>query len=189
MILRLAVMIKLISMKWTLLLVFVATLLFSKLALTQQIDTEKSMVVFEIGNFKINTVEGTFKGMHGKVIFNPDNMTNAVFDVCVDAATVDTDIKKRDEHLRGEEFFNAAKYPEICIKVQSIKKEADQYIANGELTMTGKKGNITIYFTYEDQTLKGKFSVKRLDYGLGANTSTLTASNEVNITIICKLDY
>src|SRR6056297_443640 len=160
-------------------------LLFSSLAQAQQIDAEKSKVIFEIGNFKINTVEGTFNGMHGKVKFNPDNMTNAVFDVCVDAATIDTDIKKRDEHLRGEDFFNAAKYPEICIKVQSIQRQDDQYISNGELTMTGETGDITIIFTYEDQTLRGKFTVKRLDYGFGAGTSTLTASNEVDITIIC----
>lgn len=164
-------------------------MLFSSLAQAQQIDSEKSKVVFEIGNFRINTVEGTFNGMHGKVNFNPNNITNAVFDVCVDAATIDTDIKKRDEHLRGEDFFNASKYPEICIKVQSVERKGDQYIANGELSMTGETGDITIIFTYEDQTLRGKFSVKRLDYGLGPSTSTLTASNEVDITIICKLNF
>lgn len=169
-------------------IIIVSVLVFSFLsAASQPIDKEKSKVLFEIGNFKINTVEGTFHGMHGKVNFNPNDLKNSEFDVCIDAATANTDNNSRDKHLRGEDFFNVKVYPEICIKVNSIEKLNGKFMADSELTMLGVTRSVDIPFVYENNTLTGTFEIKRLDYGLGKGTGTFTVSNEVEITIVCVL--
>ena len=156
-------------------------------AVSQPVDIERSKVLFEIGNFKINTVEGTFHGMHGKVNFNPNDLVNSEFDVCIDASTANTENNSRDKHLRGEDFFNVKVYPEICIKVNSIEKLNGKYMADSELTMLGVTRSVDIPFVYENNTLTGTFEVKRLDYGLGKGTGTFTVSNDVEITIVCVL--
>jgi len=154
---------------------------------SQPINEDKSKVLFEIGNFKINTVEGTFHGMQGKVNFNPNDLVNSEFDVCIDASTANTGNNSRDKHLRGEDFFNVKVYPEICIKVNSIEKLNGKYMAESELTMLGVTRSVDIPFVYENNTLTGTFEVKRLDFGLGKDTGTFTVSNEVEITIVCVL--
>lgn len=174
-------------MRNNLTLILIAFIISSLGLNAQKIDSQDSRVLFEVGNLKINTVEGSFKGMRGNVKFNPSEIAKAEFDVCVDAATVDTDNSKRDEHLRSEEFFNPGKFPKICIEVVRIQKDGDKYMANSRLTMLGVTRDVLIPFTFSDQTLKGTFSIQRLNYGLGADTSTFMISNEVEITIICKL--
>src|SRR5690554_7543859 len=67
---------------------------------SQTIDKSKSMVYFKIGNMGISNVKGTFSGFTGKVNFNPNQLESAKIDVCIDASSINTKNKKRDEHLR-----------------------------------------------------------------------------------------
>jgi polyisoprenoid-binding protein YceI len=153
----------------------------------QVIDADKSKVIFEVTSLKINTVDGSFKGMHGKVDFDSSAVEKSTFDVCIDASTVKTGIGSRDNHLRGTPFFNVKEYPKICIKVDSIEKLKDNYVAVSELTMLGVTLPVRIPFSYKDNTLQGSFRIDRLDFGLGKGMGTFTISNEVEITIICVL--
>ena len=54
------------------------------------------MVNFRIGNMRVNTVNGTFTGMRGTLQFDPLNLSGSVFSVCIDPATVNTGINRRD---------------------------------------------------------------------------------------------
>lgn len=94
----------------------------SAIGFSQTINTEKSVVNFKISNMKVNTVKGTFNGMKGEANFKPDNILASIFNVCIDAATVDTGNKKRDEHLQREDYFNVRKYQTICFVSEEVLK-------------------------------------------------------------------
>lgn len=151
----------------------------------QSIDKSNSKVSFEISNFRVNDVEGTFTGMEGKVNFDPSDLNNSSFDVCIDAASVNTGIKKRDNHLRTSDFFYVEKYPNICFKSTSISKKGDQYITTGMLTMHGVTKTVMIPFTYSGKTFTGSLKLKRKVYNIGEDTSTFTVGDDVTITIKC----
>ena len=78
-----------------------------------------SKVRFVIKNFGINT-GGTFDGLAGTITFDPSNLSGAVFNVSVEAKTVDTDVEARDNHLRKEEYFDVEKYPKVSFKSTKI---------------------------------------------------------------------
>lgn len=165
-----------------------AVLSLSFLALTfntnaQALDTEKSIVTFEIGNMIINTVEGSFKGMKGSVNFNAQQLATSKFEVCIDAATVDTDNEKRDAHLKNADFFDVEKYPTICFKSNAITQTDKGYVTTGDLTMHGITKKVEIPFTYQDKVLEGTLTVKRLDYKVGVETGTSMVSDEVVLKI------
>lgn len=151
----------------------------------QTIDTQNSKVNFEIGNMKVNTVEGTFQGMTGKIIFDPADLSTAQFEVCVDAVSVNTGSEKRDDHLRNEDFFDVEKFPTICISANSIVKKDEGFLLAGELTMHGVTKNIEIPFTFASNTFKGAFEVSRFDYLIGEDTSKFMVSEDVEISIVC----
>lgn len=153
----------------------------------QTIDTEKSIVTFEVDNMWLNTVEGTFSNMSGTVRYSMKNPSSGSFSVCVDAATVNTGNKKRDEHLRTEDFFDVAKHPTICIQSKSISSSPEGLRFAGTLTLLGVTKEISFPFTFSDNTLKGTFQINRSDYGLGNDTGTFAVGEEVEITIECVL--
>lgn len=167
---------------FTLLIVFVSFYT----AQGQAIDKEASKVRFEISNMAFNTVEGSFSHMAGTVQFHPDSCQNAKFDVCVEAATVHTDNDSRDEHLRKEDFFEVATYPNICFVSSKVQKKGSGYSVEGKLTMHGVTKTVKIPFDYKNKTLKGTITLQRLDYGVGGEGGFMVGK-EVDITIFCVL--
>lgn len=153
----------------------------------QSINSEKSVVNFKIGNMGVRMVKGNFKGLSGDVSFQADKPASSAFNVCIKAATIDTDNKKRDNHLRTADFFDVEKYPSICFKSTEIKKTDKGYTANGKLTLHGVTKEIQIPFTYKEDTLTGMLTLNRLDYKIGEDTGKFMVGNEVEITITCHL--
>lgn len=157
----------------------------ASIASAQSIDTQNSKVSFEVGNMKINKVQGTFQGMTGEVFFDSADLSTAHFEVCIDAASVNTGNEKRDDHLRDEDFFDVKKFPTICIRANSIVEKSEGFLLAGELTMHGVTKNIEIPFTFVSNTFQGTFEVSRFDYSIGEGTSKFMVSENVEISIVC----
>ncbi len=153
----------------------------------QNVVTEQSVVSFEISNFGVKTVKGTFTGMTGTVVFNTNEPESASINVCIDPATVNTDNAKRDAHLKNEDFFEVETYPTICYKSSSIAKTKTGYLAKGRFTMHGVTKEVEIPLTYANNTLTGEIEVDRLDFGVGPK-NTATVGNSVTLTIVCVLE-
>jgi len=158
------------------------------IAQTQSIDQEKSVVEFKIGAMGFGKAKGTFKNMKGEFNFNKSNLKNSNFEVCVDASTVNTKNKKRDKHLKNEDFFNVEIYPTICFESTSITKLNDTYITKGNLTLHGTTKEIEIPFSFKNNTFTGTIEINRLDYDLGEGTGTFMVSDKVKITITCVVE-
>src|SRR5699024_4972338 len=62
----------------------------------------------------------------------------------------DTEVEKRDDHLRSADFFNVEKYPTITFKSTSIEEtgEENKYQLTGELTMHGVTKTVTMDLWY-----------------------------------------
>lgn len=160
---------------------------FSIQSISQQIDSEASEVNFRIGNLRINTVNGTFSGMTGDVKFNEQNLEESSFSVCIDASSVDTGISSRDEDLTGEKYFDVERFPEICFVSESISQADDGYRTRGKLTIKGVTRTVTIPFEKQGNTLRGTFSLNRLDYNVGEGVSTFLVSDQVEVIIVCVI--
>lgn len=149
-----------------------------------------STVQFTIQNFGFD-VTGSFKGLNGTIDFDRDKPGAARFDVEIDAAGINTDNSLRDEHLRGESYFDVKKYPNI--RLQSVKIEAGNkpgsYLLQGKLTIKNNTQNVSFPFTAtpvaDGYRFTGTFRIKRKDFSVGG-TSTISDELEVNLNIIAK---
>jgi polyisoprenoid-binding protein YceI len=66
-------------------------------------------------------------------------------DFTIQAASIDTNEPKRDEHLRSADFFDVANHPKLTFKSTSIKPAGkDSYQVTGELTMRGVTKPVTL---------------------------------------------
>src|SRR4029078_10925380 len=92
----------------------------------------------------------TLSGLKGNIFFDPANLGASNFNVSVDAKTIDTDIENRDEHLRGENYFDVERYPAIVIKsvrISSSTTKPGEYFFMGTLTMRDITKDISFPFT------------------------------------------
>ncbi|AEV32194.1 hypothetical protein Oweho_1189 [Owenweeksia hongkongensis DSM 17368] len=150
----------------------------------QTVNTASSTVKFEISNWSIKTVEGTFSGMTGIFNLNTNDLANSNFNVCIDAATINTENEQRDEHLKTDDFFDVEKYPNICFKSTSITKSDNGYTTTGTLTMHGVSKKVNIPFTYNNNTFTGTLEIDRTDFGVGSDGGFMVGE-EVSLEIIC----
>src|SRR5262249_38833578 len=138
---------------------------------------EGSTVGFKIKNFGF-TNEGGFKGLQGRIVFDPQHPETDSFDVSIDAATVNTNNNMRDEHLRKESYFDVEKYPRIRFVAASVVllDGKGHYRVTGKLTIKGTTKEISIPFLVtaagDDLIFSGSFTINRRDFDVGG-TSTL----------------
>jgi len=115
-------------------LALTALLGFSSLNATQyNVDTGHSTIGFKIRHMMVASVRGTFKDYKGHYDYNPETKQIKSLEGTVKIASINTDDKKRDDHLRSAEFFDTQKYPDMTLKL--IKHTGDTALVN--LTMKG----------------------------------------------------
>lgn len=152
----------------------------------QDINVSASNVSFKISNFGFNTVKGTFTGMQGTISFDEKNLDSSNFDVCIDAATVNTGNKKRDSHLKKEDYFGVEEFPKICFRSTAVESTKEGFLARGELQLHGVSKTVAIPFTYIKKQFLGKLTIDRTDFNIGGNGG-FSIGKEVDLEILCVL--
>jgi polyisoprenoid-binding protein YceI len=151
---------------------------------------EGSVVAFEIKNLGFNT-KGSFKGLDGRIVFDPNDLTKASFDVTIDATSVNTDNEMRDNHLKKESYFDVEKYPKIRFVSTGCSgpDKNGHYTLSGRLTIKSTTRDISFPFIAtpmgDDYIFKGGFQLNRKDYGVGGS-STISNNMTVNLTVRAK---
>lgn len=153
----------------------------------QTIDTAASKANFSVKNLGLNSVKGTFTNMKGNVSFDETDLSVCTFDVCIDAATINSKNKTRDNHLRKEAFFGVEQFPTICFVSESVSKTKNGYLAKGDLNMHGVTKSIKIPFIFDGTTFVGNFEIKRKDFNIGSSYGSFVVGNNVQVEVICSL--
>ncbi len=158
-----------------------ALCLFSPLSMAEPekytIDPLHSSVVFKIDHLGFSYVYGMFGDISGTAMVDEKNPKNSSLDVTIKTASINTNVDKRDEHLRSPDFFNAKQFPNITFKSESIKKgKGGKYEVTGTFELHGVKKKMTVplerHRTGKDQDGKTRtggsadFTVKRSDFGM-----------------------
>ena len=139
-------------------------------AATLPVDKNHSSVAFHVPIMGgMSKVHGKFTDFDIQVNYDDADATKSSVVATIKVASVDTGIKDRDEDLRGENFFNAAKFPNIVFESKHVEKQGDHLVATGTLTMHGVTKDISLPIT-----LAGTFTdpaTKKQVMGFGANTT------------------
>lgn len=150
-----------------------------------------SRVHFVIKNFGIKT-GGDFKGLKGNIQFYPANPAASVFDVTVDASTINTDNESRDDHLKKTEFFDVATYKTLHFKSTKVtfSSTAGRFYMFGELTIKGVTKPIEFGFSATPKNggyvFNGEFKINRRDFGVGESSISMSDNLNVSLSVFAK---
>ncbi len=112
---------------------------------TYKFDSSGSTIGFTVHQF-LGTTHGKFTKFSGKIEVDREHPENSAVTAQIDVRSIDTHIKKRDDHLRSPEFFNVERFPQITFKSRSVKRTGPQSgDILGDLTMHGVTRPITLH--------------------------------------------
>ena len=162
-------------------------------------DPSGSTIGFSVHQF-LGTTHGKFTRFSGRIELDRERPENSSVTAQIDVRSIDTRIKKRDDHLRSAEFFNIEKFPYITFKSRSVKRTGPQSgDILGELTMHGVTRPITLHvklLTPMNDTTRTRWavstdSITRRDFNLMFSPATETVSGisqtvAINIEIEAK---
>ncbi len=164
---------------------------------TYTLDKEHSSVGFKIRHL-VSKTAGQFKDYDVKLQYDAQKPETSSVEATIQTTSVDTSNVKRDEHLRGADFFNVAKFPTMTYKSTSVKRVAPNKLqVEGTLTMLGVSKPTTldveeggVVKTPWGDTRAGftaSTKINRKDFGMAFNkvldTGSLMLGEDVEITI------
>lgn len=112
---------------------------------TYTIDSAHTYPNFTINHLGFSNVMGRFGKTTGTLEMDRAKGTGSV-DIVIDVASIDTGFKKRDDHLRSPDFFNAVEFPEATFKSTKVAYKGDGAEVVGNLSIKGitKSVNLSI---------------------------------------------
>ncbi len=166
---------------------------------TWKSDPKHASVQFAVRHLMVATVRGTFDKFDVTAIIDENDVSQSSVEATIEVASINTRNEKRDDHLRGADFFDVAKHPTITFKSKAVEKVQDHaYKVTGDLTLMGVTKEVVLDVTGSPQAitdLQGKprlggavtTTINRTDYGLSRNSvlesGGVAIGEEVEITI------
>jgi polyisoprenoid-binding protein YceI len=168
-------------------------------ATTWNVDPEHSNIGFKVRHLMVSNVKGQFDKHTGVVDINDKDVTKSKVEVSIDTASINTNVQKRDDHLRSPDFFDAAKFPTMTFVSKKVAKAGkDKLKVTGDLTLHGITKEVVL--NVEGPTGESKdpwgvirrgatasTKVNRKDFGLVWNkaleTGGVVVGDEVTITL------
>lgn len=167
------------------------------------IDPAHSELLFKVKHLMITNVTGRFNAFQAVVKTEDEDFMKAGISFTADVNSISTGNEQRDGHLKSDDFFDAANYPQIkftATRFENVDKDGS-YELFGDLTMKGTTKNIKLDVefgglvkdpygnTKAGFTVNGK--INRKDFGLSWSAVTeaggVVVSDEVRISCEIQL--
>ena len=163
------------------------------------IDPDHSNIGFKVRHLMVSNVKGHFDKHSGEVTIDDKDITKSKVEVSIDTASINTNVQKRDEHLRSADFFDVATYPAMTFVSKKVAKAGKGKLkVTGDLTLRGITRQVVLDVEGPTAEIKDPWGVirrgavastkiNRKDFGLTWNkaleTGGVVVGDEVTITL------
>ncbi len=166
--------------------------------MTWNLDTTHSNISFSARHMVMSNVRGTFKEFAVTADVDENDVTKSTGVVTIQAASLDTGLGDRDNHLRSADFFAVEQHPEITFAVKRIEKKGGDYRLIGDLSIRETTREVTL-----DAEIAGPFKdpwgnaklgisaegkINRKDFGLNWNVALEMGGVLVGETVKLGID-
>lgn len=139
-------------------------------AVVYDIDPDHSQVTFKVKHLGISNVRGGFDVFSGSYSFDEANPASSTVETEIVASSINTNKKKRDDHLRSDEFLDVEKFPNITFKSKEVKGSGENLQIVGDLTIHGVTKEVVLDTVFEGSATDP----------WGNNRSAFTATTDIN---------
>lgn len=160
---------------------------------TYDIDPNHTDVIASWSHFGFSNPIAHFGDVDGSITYDPDNVGQSSVAVTIPLTGLESHVEAFNEHLLGEDFFDAAKYPDITFTSTKVEAAGEGKLrVLGDLAMHGVTKPVTLDVTINkigEQPMAKRAAagfdatttIKRSDFGLDKYAPNV--SDEVTLRI------
>ena len=159
---------------------------------TYAVDPVHSAALFTVEHMGVSLSHGRFNDISGEIAVDEEDSTNNSVNVTIKTESIDTANADRDEHLRGADFLNTEKFPEMTFRSKRFEAlEENRFLVVGDFTLLGttKEVSVEVLKTGEGEDREGNpligfattFTIKRSEFGMTTYLGPI--GDDVKITI------
>ncbi len=115
---------------------------------TFTIDPTHTRVGFVARHLMVSKVRGSFTDVSGEIVVTEDP-TASTASVTIQAASIDTGVADRDNHLRSGDFLDVEKFPQLTFRSTGLEVTEDGFQLRGELTIKDVTREVTLDAEFE----------------------------------------
>jgi polyisoprenoid-binding protein YceI len=169
---------------------------------TWKIDNMHSQIGFKVKHLVVTNVSGIFGKFDATMEWSGKDLTDAKVNFSAQTDSISTGNEQRDGHLKTDDFFNSAKYPEIKFESKKVNKSDEHnYTLEGMLTIRDITKPITLNVVYGG-TVKNAYNmtvagfeisgkINRRDFRLKWSAATeaghIVVSDEVRLDLTAEM--
>lgn len=169
---------------------------------TWAIDATHTSVEFAVRHLMIATVKGRFGSVAGTITLDEADPSRTEVDVTIEAASIDTRVAQRDDHLRSADFFDVEHFPTLTFKSRKATPvDAERTKLIGDLTIRGVTRPVELEVLAHGRRndpwggrragFEATTRIRRSDFGLTWNQALeaggVAVADEVRISIDAEL--
>jgi polyisoprenoid-binding protein YceI len=155
---------------------------FSALTGTYTLDVAHSRLGFVARHAMVTKVRGAFNEFDGTATIDGADPNKSTVAITLDVASIDTRNAQRDDHLRTNDFLDAANYPKITFTSTSVEHDGgDTFLVTGDLTIKDVTRSVTIPLEFQGAAkdpfgndrigFEGELAINRKDWGVTWNVA------------------
>jgi polyisoprenoid-binding protein YceI len=147
------------------------------------IDPMHAGVNFKISHLGLSWIHGRFDEFSGRFSVDRQDPANCSFELTINANSIDTSNRKRDDHLRSPDFFNVKQFPALTFKSTAVQPIKDGYEVTGDLTMHGVTRPVTFKLAGGQSAefppgvhrtgFSAEFVIKRSEFGIAKSVDAI----------------
>lgn len=120
---------------------------------TWTLDPTHTDVGFSVKHMMFTTVRGRFTDVEGRIVLDTEHPERSTVDVEIRAASIDTRVADRDEHLRSPDFFDVESHPSLTFRSRRVQgsfaEPGDPFRVVGDLTIRGTTREVALAARFE----------------------------------------
>jgi polyisoprenoid-binding protein YceI len=152
------------------------------------VDKSHSQINF-VGEALLISAHGFFEKWEADIQLDPAKLEGSSFKITIEAASINTRVERRDNHLRSPDFFDVAKHPTVTMVSKKIAKTGDRkYNITADLTLRGITKEITVpleqvFYDNNRGRFRAAFEVNRKDFGMTYNSRLNPIEDTVKVQV------
>lgn len=143
-----------------------------------EFDASHSSILFFVEHMGLSEMQGEFRSFDGELLVDGGDLAKSSVNVTINAASVDMDVDKLNDHLKTKDFFDVANQPKLSFKSTKIAPKGENSFAmTGDLTILGVTKPVTLDVTMKKVAshpfakrpaigFHATGTIKRSDYGM-----------------------
>lgn len=157
-------------------------------------DPTHTQVRFEWNHFGFSNPSALFTDIKGELLLDTKDLTKSSVNVTLPLSSLASGVPKLDEHLRGADFFDAAKFADVTFKSTSVAKAGENKLKiTGDLTVHGVTKPVVLDVNVnkigqhpmakdDAAGFDATTTIKRSDFGVGAYVPNVSDEIKISIT-------